>query len=112
QIASLAEFAADAYLTEMGVTSPDRPHEQRPQGGDPVCDVAVDPEDGGADVAGFVDFVSLLAPLQPGYAAREIKRATRPGARLFKQIGGQSCHHAKFRIVTAPPGEKRAKAVL
>jgi CxxC motif-containing protein (DUF1111 family) len=112
QIASLAEFAADAYLAEMGVTSPARPDELRPQGLDPACDVAADPEDGGADVAEFVNFVSLLAPLQPGYAAREIKRATKPGARLFRQIGCQSCHHAKFKVLTAPPSGRRVKVVL
>ena len=112
QIVGLAEFAADAYLNEMGVTTAVRPEEVRPQGSDPVCDVAGEPEDSGADVAAFTDFVTLLAPLQPGYAARQVKRSTRFGARLFKTIGCQSCHNAKFKVITAPPAGRRVKVVL
>jgi CxxC motif-containing protein (DUF1111 family) len=79
---------------------------------DPVCDVAADPEDGGGAVAEFTDFVTFLAPLQPGYAAREVKRATRPGARLFRSIGCQSCHSSRFKAVTVPPSGRRVKVVL
>lgn len=112
QIASLAEFSADAYLTEMGVTSPSRPSELRPQGLDPVCDVASDPEDGGGAVAKFTDFITFLAPLQPGYAARQVKRAARPGARLFRSIGCQSCHTSRFKALTAGPSGRRVNVVL
>lgn len=112
QIVSLAEFAADAYLNELGVTTAARPDEVRPQGGAPVCDGASEPEDGGADVGAFTDFITLLAPLQPGYAVAQVKRATRLGAHYFRTIGCQTCHNAKFKVVNAPPGGKRVKVVL
>jgi Tol biopolymer transport system component len=112
QIVSLAEFSADAYLNELGVTTALRPDELRPQGAAPVCDGAPEPEDAGADVAAFTDFISLLAPLQPGYAVRQVKRTTRLGAHYFRTIGCQGCHNAKFKVVNAPPGGKRVKVVL
>ncbi len=112
QIASLSEFAADAYLTEMGITSPTRPDELKPQGAETVCDAAPDPEDDGGAVVEFTNFISLLAPLQPGYAVRQVKRATRPGARLFRDIGCQSCHTSKFKALTAGPRGRRLRVVL
>jgi hypothetical protein len=112
QIATLAEFAADAYLNELGVTTPARPDEVRPQGMDPVCDITPEPEDTGHDVGAFVDFVSLLAPLQPGYAVPGVKRATRPGARLFRSVGCQACHTSKFRAFTTLPSGRRVKVIV
>ena len=32
QVATLHQFAGDAYLNEMGITNPSFPHENRPQG--------------------------------------------------------------------------------
>jgi Di-haem oxidoreductase, putative peroxidase/WD40-like Beta Propeller Repeat len=112
QIASLAEFAADAYLNEMGVTSPARPDELRPQGMDPVCDGAPEPEDAGGAVTKFTDFITLLAPLQPGYGVRQVKRANRSGARLFRSIGCQACHTADFRVMNATDTGARVRVVL
>jgi Tol biopolymer transport system component len=112
QIVTLGEFAADAYLNELGVTTAARPDEVRPQGQAPVCDIASEPEDAGADLAAFTDFLTFLAPLQPGYAVRQVKRATRLGSRLFRTTGCQACHSAKFKVVTAAPGGPRVRVVL
>jgi len=112
QIATLAEFAADAYLNEMGVTTPGHSSELRPQGNDPVCDGAYEPEDDGHAVVAFTDFISLLGPLQPGYALRQVKRAARPGARLFRLVGCQTCHTNKFKVLTSAPGGPRVKVVV
>jgi CxxC motif-containing protein (DUF1111 family) len=111
-IATLSEFAADAYLTEMGITSPARPEELKPQGEESACDLASDPEDDGGAVVEFTNFIGLMAPLQPGYAVRQVKRATRPGARLFREIGCQSCHASRFKGVTAGPRGRRLRIVV
>ena len=90
QVPSLAQFAADAYLNEMGITSPLFPHENCP-GGDCkllACDPTPDPEDDGTDTRAFADFMMLLAP-----PARSTTHGqTIPGERIFGQIGCAACH--------------------
>jgi Tol biopolymer transport system component len=112
QIATLHEFAADAYVVEMGVTSPDRPDEVLPQGV-PLCDPAEDPEDDGTDVQRFVDFISLLAPLPAGeYPSKQVKREARTGRRLFRRARCQACHTERMRIprsLLRPLGVKRVE---
>ena len=103
QIATLREFVGDAYLNEMGITSPDFPTDLAPQG-IPSCDPTPDPEDDGTNIGHFVHFLSVLAPIPPGrYLSNEVKHAARAGRRLFKRIGCRSCHTDRLR----PP-----KAVL
>src|SRR5262249_48498437 len=82
QIATLAEFAADAYVNEMGVTSPTRPNENLPQGGPILCDAVPDPEDDGSNVQAFSDFMRLLAPL----ATPKPDAGARAGKRIFRQL--------------------------
>ena len=74
QHASLVSFSADAYLNEMGVTSPLLPVENTSSGvfvgWGTEYDPVKDPEDDGTDVRAFADFMrSTKAP------SREIGRA-------------------------------------
>ncbi len=87
---SLFVFSADAYLNEMGITSPLFPKENCPQGN---CDLlACNPfpglNDDGDDVVRFADFMAFLAPPPRDARARE----TSEGAKAFEAIGCASCH--------------------
>jgi CxxC motif-containing protein (DUF1111 family) len=91
QVASLLTFAADAYLNEMGITSPTFPAESCPQGDCArlaTCDTVADPEDDGTDVRAFRDFMMLLAPP----VAPTLTGAARAGKAHFIQIGCADCH--------------------
>jgi CxxC motif-containing protein (DUF1111 family) len=58
QHASLESFAADAYLNEMGITTPLFPEENTSSGRDVGrYDTVPDPEDDGVDVVAFADFM-------------------------------------------------------
>src|SRR5437773_3663112 len=58
QHASLLSFAADAYLNEMGITSPMLPTENTSNGRSVAADDNVaDPEDAGEDVEAFANFM-------------------------------------------------------
>jgi CxxC motif-containing protein (DUF1111 family) len=99
QHASLVSFAADAYLNEMGITSPLFPDENTSSGKDvaPYDDVA-DPEDDGDDLLAFAGFMrSTRAP-----SRGPITPDVRAGDALFNQIGCGICHTPS--IVTAAPG--------
>src|SRR6188768_434545 len=66
QVPTLFQFSADAYLNEMGITSPQFPNEQPPNGISALvadCDIVADPEDDGDDVVAFTNFMQLLAPV-------------------------------------------------
>ena len=68
QVATVHQFAGDAYLNELGITNPSFPHENTPQG-QPIpagCDTVGDPEDDGSNVTAFTDFMRFLAPLPRG----------------------------------------------
>jgi hypothetical protein len=102
QHASLESFSADAYLNEMGITTPFLPEENLSSGRfvgfgsgyDPVAE----PEDDGVDVVAFANFMRSTkapdrGPITPDMLA---------GERLFHQVGCSVCHVSS--IVTAPPG--------
>jgi CxxC motif-containing protein (DUF1111 family) len=88
QVATLHQFAGDAYLNEMGITNPSFPHENLPQGQllPPECDPVADPEDLGEGVTAFTDFMRFLAPVQPRRAA------TAREQQVFVTTGCASCH--------------------
>jgi len=99
QHASLESFAADAYLNEMGVTSPLFPLENTIGRGDPTdYDSVPDPEDEGEDVQAFADF--MRASKAPSRGA--ITAVVRTGELVFTSVGCATCHVAS--ITTAPPG--------
>lgn len=102
QHASLQSFAADAYLNEMGITSPLFPDENTSSGVfvgfgsgyDPLPEV----EDDGVDVVAFANFMrSTKAP-----SRGPITNNVVTGQNLFRQIGCAVCHVES--VTTAPPG--------
>lgn len=93
QHASLLSFAADAYASEMGITSPLQPDDNTLLG-NPVDDGVADPEDDGGtfgeDVELFADYMRALSapPRRAADDDREIER----GFRVFEDIGCDTCH--------------------
>jgi CxxC motif-containing protein (DUF1111 family) len=87
-------FAGDAYLNEMGITTPTFPHENLPQGQpippgyDAIPETGTTVEDDGEGVDKFTDFMRFMSPL-PRAA---ITTSARRGETLFAQIGCASCH--------------------
>lgn len=102
QHASLVSFAADAYLNEMGITSPLMPDENTSSG--TYCgygseyDPVEDPEDDGIDVEAFALFMrSTKAPPRGEITPDAIK-----GAKKFTAIGCAVCHVTT--LITAAQG--------
>ncbi|MFO1119238.1 MAG: di-heme oxidoredictase family protein [Rhodospirillales bacterium] len=97
QHASLESFAADAYMNEMGITSPLFPKENTSDG-HPTAgyDHVADPEDDGIDIVAFADFMrATKAP-----ARGPITAAVQAGEQLFNAVGCNVCHTPA--MVTAP----------
>ena len=102
QHASLVSFSADAYLNEMGITSPLLPNENTSSGVNvgwgTEYDPVQDPEDDGKDVQAFADFMrSSKAP-----SRGEITTDVLAGETIFNNVGCGTCHTPTYR--TAPPG--------
>lgn len=102
QHGSLVSFSADAYLNEMGITSPLLPEENTssgiPVGYDTEYDPVADPEDDGDDLIAFADFMrSTKAPPRGAITADVLA-----GEALFERIGCATCHVGT--LVTAAPG--------
>jgi CxxC motif-containing protein (DUF1111 family) len=109
QHASLLSFAADAYVNEMGITSPLFPNENTSNGNSVAAfDTVSDPEDAathanpfGPDVEAFTRFMrSTKAPprgplLTGGSGISE-------GEAVFNDIGCETCHTNS--LTTAPEG--------
>jgi CxxC motif-containing protein (DUF1111 family) len=109
QHASLLSFSADAYLNEMGITSPLQPNENTRNGASVAAfDDVADPEDPavagapfGADVAAFTRFMrATKAPPRDAALAATADAVT--GSNLFNQIGCAICHVRNF--TTVAPG--------
>jgi CxxC motif-containing protein (DUF1111 family) len=104
QQASLLSFSADAYLNEMGITSPLQPTENSFNGNAAAVarfDTVPDVEDEGADVALFALFMRSTLP-PPRDQDLMATRAARNGSQIFDRIGCATCHTRT--IVTAPAG--------
>jgi CxxC motif-containing protein (DUF1111 family) len=104
QHASLQSFAADAYLNEMGITSPLFAEENTSSGrfvgfGMPYDRVA-EPEDDGEDVVAFADFMRATKAPSRGPITADVTA----GEALFQQVGCVSCHTPTIR--TARPGTR------
>jgi CxxC motif-containing protein (DUF1111 family) len=101
QVATLLTFSGDAYVNEMGITTPLFPDEQCPQGD---CDaLAFDPVPGvdepdNEDIEAFADFMRLLGPPPRG----AITDAVRAGADVFQRIGCANCHRPSLRTGLSP----------
>jgi CxxC motif-containing protein (DUF1111 family) len=93
---NLLQFSADAYLNEMGVTSPLFPDESCPQGrcGDLANNPAAgmnDPD--GVDVLRFAHFMAFLGAPPRGPESEK----TEAGERVFASIGCAVCHTPSLR---------------
>ena len=103
QHASLVSFSADAYLNEMGITSPLQPNENNILGQsaapfDNGCDgPCTDPEDDGDDVESFAAFQRALRA--PGRGP--INADVTAGQTLFTSIGCAVCHTPQFTTALA-----------
>jgi CxxC motif-containing protein (DUF1111 family) len=99
QVPTLFQFSGDAYVNEMGITNPEFPAENCPQGN--CATLAYNPapglNDDGGGVAAFHDFMTLLAP--PGRGSISAAGAS-TGSRVFQQIGCATCHTPV--LVTGP----------
>jgi CxxC motif-containing protein (DUF1111 family) len=103
QHASLQSFSGDAYLNEMGITNPfdgnGGTRENNSLGRSVAAfDTVPDPEDDGADVEAFANF--MRATRAPGRG--QITAAANRGEALFREIGCAICHTPS--ITTAPAG--------
>ena len=105
QVATLMTFSGDAYLNEMGITTPMFPNEN-PPGGDASqlakCDTVADPEDDGTAVENFANFMSSLAPPPRGRITSDVDA----GERLFERLGCATCH-----LPTMTTGRHRTAAL-
>jgi CxxC motif-containing protein (DUF1111 family) len=109
QHASLISFSADAYLNEMGITSPLQATENTSNGNSVAdFDEVPDPEDtavpgspNGEGVHNFATFMrsSKAPPRDTALAATADAVA---GSALFDAVGCNVCHVRE--IITAPPG--------
>jgi CxxC motif-containing protein (DUF1111 family) len=96
QHGSLVSFAADAYLNEMGITSPLQPTENSSNGESIAAyDVVPDPEDEGDDIEAFARFMraTKVPPRDADLAATPDALV---GAQLFQQIGCAICHVSSY----------------
>jgi len=102
QHASLESFSADAYLNEMGITTPLLPEENTSSGRfvgyGSGFDLLPEPEDDGVDVVAFADF--MRATKAPGRGP--ITADVVGGEQLFTDVGCAICHITA--ITTAPAG--------
>ena len=95
QRATLHDFAGDAYLNEMGITSPQFPSEICPQGDCSAlaCNPAPGLNDDGTDIQKAADFMTFLAapPRGPSTAA------SATGEQTFERVGCAGCHRPTLK---------------
>lgn len=102
QHASLASFSADAYMNEMGITSPLQPEENTSDGKSiKKYDEAPDPEDDGDGIVAFAELMRATK-VPPRDDKPSQRQAAERGAQVFASVGCAQCHVATF--VTAPAG--------
>ena len=98
QHASLESFAVDAYLNEMGITTPLLPIENTVSGGDVTgFDPVPDPEDDGEDAKAFANF--MRATTAPPRGA--ITDAVLAGEQVFTRVGCATCHVTSITTASA-----------
>lgn len=100
QVPTLFQFAGDAYVNEMGITTPDFPQEICPQGN--CAELAFNPlpglNDGGAGPILLNDYMTMLAPPPRGAQNRD----TSDGEATFTRIGCADCHVATLQTGANP----------
>ena len=96
QVASLLEFSGDAYLNEMGITSPAFPDEVCPQGNCAALAFSLPSaslNDDGRDVDAVAHFMRLLAAPPRGAVGAQV----RTGEDVFTAAGCAVCHVPALR---------------
>jgi CxxC motif-containing protein (DUF1111 family) len=92
---TLFQFAGDAYLNEMGITTADFPNESCPQGN--CAELAFNPapgiNDDGTGPGVLQSYMSQLAPPPRGPQNAD----TNEGEATFDRIGCTTCHVTTFR---------------
>ena len=92
QVPTLFQFSGDAYVNEMGITTPDFPNENCPQGN--CAELSFNPapglNDDGSGPVLLTNFMTLLAA--PPRAAQT--HDTSDGEATFDRIGCTACHVA------------------
>jgi CxxC motif-containing protein (DUF1111 family) len=102
QHASLVSFSADAYLNEMGITTPLQPTENTSNGNSVAAfDPLPEPEDDGEDVEIFARFMRATK-VPPRDTALAATSDAVKGSQLFDQVGCNVCHVRD--ITTSPSG--------
>jgi CxxC motif-containing protein (DUF1111 family) len=95
QVATILQFSGDAYLNELGITSPAFPNENCPSGN--CAELLFNPRpglnDGGEDVQLLADFMAILAAPPRGATNSD----TTAGEQIFNQIGCNACHVASLQ---------------
>jgi CxxC motif-containing protein (DUF1111 family) len=99
---TLFQFSGDAYLNEMGITSPEFPNENCPQGDCASLSCNPDPglNDDGTDVQEFADFMTYLAPPPRG----PINAQVLLGQVVFAGLGCAGCHVSNLTTGPNPVG--------
>ena len=100
QHASLLSFSADAYLNEIGITTPLLPNENTSLGRDVSrFDMVADPE----DEEDFLTFARFMRSLKvPPQSSQHSDSIALEGGRIFRRIGCINCHTEILK--TAPVG--------
>jgi CxxC motif-containing protein (DUF1111 family) len=88
---TLFQFAGDAYLNEVGVTTPRFPNENLPQGSTAMlaaCQTAPEPNDNEVDLQRLTTFMQFLAAPTRGPVTPQVTA----GDALFTKLGCDGCH--------------------
>jgi CxxC motif-containing protein (DUF1111 family) len=100
QVPTLFQFAGDAYVNELGITTPDFPNESCPQGN--CAELSFNPmpgiNDDGSGAILLNHFMTLLGAPARGPQNRD----TDEGAATFESAGCASCHVATLRTGSSP----------
>jgi CxxC motif-containing protein (DUF1111 family) len=112
-VPSLFQFSGDAYVNEMGITNPIFPNENAPQGSATMlanCDSnsgisTPDPEDNGADINAFANFMKMLAAPPRGSITPQVTS----GDAIFTRLGCDGCH---VRNITSGTGLDQSGNVI
>ncbi len=103
QVPNLFVFSGDAYLNEMGITTPLFPDENCPQGDCSLlaCDPVPGVDDDLEDVEAFRDFMTFLAP-PPRARFTSASFTVNQGSREFELAGCASCHVRSLTTGASP----------
>jgi CxxC motif-containing protein (DUF1111 family) len=100
QVPTLHQFSGDAYLNEMGITSPEFPTENCP-GGDCsllACNPLPTLNDDGEGIVAFTDFMTMLAPPP----RKPMSQQAWAGKAVFSRVGCSHCHWDTFLTGSSP----------